>query len=165
MCATRPTTVISSPRGKPMVKPCHWQRYHNIITNFHRISRYKKIPVFERYGGCSLLYCLLLSGVFIDTSSCHWCTRSVSLRHGDLWLLRLGCCSCSCCTVVCLSVTTYHTHWQVITLCIVGDAGESIERQRSFSLELTVITVDNTAEDFNTFSCILPTNGLAALSC
>ena len=36
--------IVTNRQAEPTVKPDHWQRYRNIVTDFHTISRYKKKP-------------------------------------------------------------------------------------------------------------------------
>jgi len=67
ICATRPATIISSPIGKPAVKVDLRRRYRDIVTDFHTISQYKKIPRFEPYTGAAC--CTRTSFVvYIETS-------------------------------------------------------------------------------------------------
>ena len=36
--------IVTNRQAELTVKPDHWQRYRNIVTDFHTISRYKKKP-------------------------------------------------------------------------------------------------------------------------
>jgi len=51
--------IVTNRQAELTVKPDHWQRYRNIVTDFHTISRYKKktkkTPKFKPYTQeCSL---------------------------------------------------------------------------------------------------------------